>query len=596
MLDAGAQRRAILPSPAGRRKVVLATSIAETSLTIEGVRVVIDAGLSRRPRFSPRTGMTRLETTRVSRAAAEQRRGRAGRVAPGTCYRLWAEHEQHQLLPHTPPEILNADLAPLALDLALSGVNDADALRWLDPPPAAALSQARELLHELEALDDSGRVTQHGRALARLPVHPRSANMLLRAGPNLMHAAALAALLGDRDPFNRDGAASDADLGWRVDAVLRSTTAGGGAQAHSEPAGLQGVRSELRRLDALVQRGDEPAVLPASNHASTGMLLALAYPDRIARRRPFKGTEHLKSSRYVMRNGRGALLDAAQALASAEYLVIADVDDRGAEGRIRLAAAITEAEIRELFRGQISEALEVDWNDATDAAEACIRERLGAIVLRERPGLVSDEAVIRAAALATIRKRGLGALPWSDVARVLRQRIAFSASVPGESDWPDVSDEGLIAHASDWLEPHVHVKRGRAALDDVDLEQALAAMLTWEQRRRLDVLAPSRVAVPSGSALMVDYSNPAAPSLAVRIQELFGLAETPCVGDGRVPLTLELLSPSRRPVQVTRDLAGFWRNSYFDVRKDLRGRYPKHDWPEDPLAAPASRGAKRRSR
>jgi ATP-dependent helicase HrpB len=594
MLDAAAQRRAILPSEFGRRKIVLATSIAETSLTIEGVRVVIDAGLARRPRFSPRTGMTRLETMRVSRAAADQRCGRAGRVAPGACYRLWSEAEEHQLLPHAPPEILNADLAPLALDLAIACVHDAASLRWLDAPPESALSQARELLRELEALDDDGRVTLHGRTIARLPVHPRSANMLVRAGTQVRHAAVLAALLGDRDPFQSEGA--DADLAWRVDAVLRR------AAARDE---LRRARTEARRLEGLVTRGgrgdtranaghdqpleaDEQSVAVAPEHASIGMLLALAYPDRVARRRD------ASSGRFVLRNGRGAFIARSDPLASAEYLVVADVDDRGAEGRIRLAAAISEADIRTVFARQITTATEVVWNEAADKAEAFTRERLGALVLHQRAATVADDALLRAAALAIVRRKGLDALPWTDRARALRQRIAFVATLPGESGWPATSDERLSETLSDWLEPHINVKRGRAALEEVDVSQALAAMLDWEQRRRLDALAPERIEVPTGSSLTVDYSDPSAPSLAVRIQELFGLAETPRVGGGTVPITLELLSPSRRPVQVTRDLAGFWRHSYFEVRKDLRGRYPKHDWPEDPLRAVPSRGPRRK--
>jgi len=548
MLDQSAQAHAIRPSPPGRRKVVLATSIAETSLTIEGVRVVIDAGLSRRPRFSPRTGMTRLETTRVSRAAADQRCGRAGRVAPGICYRMWAQHDQHQLLPQAPPEIINADLAPLALELACAGIDDAGELRWVDAPPASGLAQARELLRTLGALDEADRATAHGRAIAKLPLHPRLGTMLSRAGASVDRAAALAALLGDRDPFRSDGGSIDADLAWRVDALLR------GGDANADREGLRRARAEQRRLAEMISRSPRSA----SATMSTGALLALAYPDRVARRRASRGAS------YLLRNGRGAALDSGSSLASAEFLAIADIEDRGADGRILLAAALSEAEIRGLFADQITESV--------------------------------DESAVRAAALTALERRGLASLPWTDPARALRARIAFAASLQGAGNWPDVTDDGLATDVVAWLEPFVKVAGGRVQLDRVDMLAALRSLMSWEQRQRLDEVAPETIEVPTGSRVAVDYSDPKAPAIAVRIQELFGLADTPRVGAGRIPVTLQLLSPSRRPVQVTRDLAGFWRNSYFDVRKDLRGRYPKHDWPEDPLRAPPSRGVRRRPR
>lgn len=548
MLDQATQAHAIRPSPPGRRKVVLATSIAETSLTIEGVRVVIDAGLSRRPRFSPRTGMTRLETSRVSRAAADQRCGRAGRLAPGICYRMWAEHDQHQLLPQAPPEIINADLAPLALELACAGIDDVAELNWVDVPPASALAQARELLRTLGALDEADRATPDGRAIAKLPLHPRLGTMLSRAGASVERAAAIAALLGDRDPFRSIGGSIDADLAWRVDALLR------GGDANADREALRRARAEQRRLAEMISGSPRSA----SATMSTGALLALAYPDRVARRRGARGAS------YLLRNGRGAALDSASSLASAEFLAIAEIEDRGADGRILLAAALSEAESRELFARQITESV--------------------------------DESAVRAAALTALKRRGLASLPWTDAARSLRARIAFAASLPGAGNWPDVTDEGLASDAVTWLEPFVKVSGGRVQLDRVDLVAALRSLMSWAQRQRLDDVAPETIEVPTGSRIAVDYSDPRAPALAVRIQELFGLAETPRVGAGRVPVTLQLLSPSRRPVQVTRDLAGFWRSSYFDVRKDLRGRYPKHDWPEDPLRAPPSRGAKRRPR
>ena len=574
------QDRALLPSPSGRRKVVLATSIAETSLTIEGVRVVIDSGLSRVPRFSPRTGMTRLETVRVTRAAAEQRCGRAGRVAAGVCYRLWTEIEQAQLIPHAKPEIMDADLAALALELAIAGIGDPLELTWIDPPPAPALAQARELLRELEAIDAAGRVTDHGRAIAALAVHPRLAHMLLRArslGLGLT-ACAVAAVLDERDLL-RAHASSDSDLRTRLELLVGSTVG-----EAVDRATLHRVRTEMDRLAGGLgiarSRGRvDPGV--------AGPLLALAYPDRIARRRAAPG-------HYLLRNGRGATLDATDPLGIEELLAVAAIDDREPESRVFLAAPLTREELQAHFGEQIVEEREVAWDHETNAVVARRRERLGAIVLAEHRLSEVDPGEIASALVRALASAGLEALPWSDASRRLRQRLAFLHQV--DPTWPDVSDAALAGSMERWLSPRVTGMRARADVARLDLGGALLELLDWRQHASLDELAPTHIEVPSGSRVPIDYSDPAAPVLAVRLQEMFGLADTPRIFGGRVPLTLHLLSPAQRPVQVTRDLAGFWRGSYFDVQRELRGRYPKHEWPDDPLAATPTARAKRRPR
>ena len=578
-LDAARQDQAIQPDPRARRKVVLATSIAETSLTIEGVRVVIDVGLSRVPRFDPSTGMTRLETVRVSKASADQRRGRAGRTAPGVCYRLWLEHDSHQLLDRSPPEILHADLTPLALDLAAAGVNDPADLEWLDAPPPASFSQARELLRELEAVDEHGAITPHGTAMAELPVHPRLAHMLLRSRDEGLTrlAGELAALLEERDILNQRGEPLDVDIGLRVEALRGS----GSLLGNVDPRAVQRVRAQADRLARQMRAG------PGSpdDVAGIGSLVAFAYPDRVAQRRAGS------TPRYLMRNGRGAELTGAQSLATAPYLVIAQLDDRRPESRVFLAASLTADEIRRRFAGQILDERAVELDDTTGIISARRRERLGAIVLRESSA-DADPDDVRRGLLDAIRRLGLSRLSWSDAAARFRDRLRFVAA--HDAAWPDVSDAVLLARLDEWLGPALTSARRLRDVERVDLTAALASLLDWRQRRELDDLAPTHIVVPTGSRIPVDYSDPAAPVLAVRLQEVFGLQESPRVLGGRIPLTMHLLSPANRPVQVTRDLAGFWRTSYFDVRKDLRGRYPKHEWPEDPLSAQPTRRAKRR--
>ncbi len=597
-LSRDAQDDAIRPSPPGRRKVVLATSIAETSLTIEGVRVVVDAGLMRVPRFDPGTGMTRLETLRVTRDAADQRRGRAGRLEPGVCYRMWTAAEERGLVPARTPEIVEADLAPLALDLAVWGAEPGE-LRWLTPPPESAYAQATELLRELEVLDEEGAVTEHGRAVAGLGVHPRVGHMLLRAREEGLDgvAADLAALLGERDVLLGSGRAPDADLRLRLEAMRRGRSQGvgrvGRVSGHEVHRG--GLHRALREADHLRRTvaqaatgGSRRAARPGPEaEAHAGLLLAFAYPDRVGARRPGE------RGRYLLRNGRGAAFREAQSLEGAEWLVAAEVEGRGREARIFRAAPVDAAEIEEAFRDQIREVEEVRWDADAGRVRAFRRRKLGALVLSEAPLGDAAPHLVARGLVEGVRETGVARLPWSKETGQLKERLLFLHRWQGDP-WPDTSDEALEETLEDWLLPFLS---GMRALDDlkrVDLAEALLTGVPWETRARLDELAPTHLEVPSGSHVRIDYSDPDAPALAVKLQEVFGLTETPRIGGGRVPLTMKLLSPAQRPVQVTQDLASFWRDAYFEVRKDMRGRYPKHPWPEDPLEAEATRRTKRR--
>ncbi len=588
-LPVAMQDAAIAPALPGQRKIVLATSIAETSLTIEGIRVVVDSGLMRIPRFSAGTGMTRLETVRVSRASADQRRGRAGRVEPGVCLRCWSAGEDAGLIPYTRPEILDADLAPLALDLGSAGFADPGELRWLDPPPIAAFAQGVELLRLLGAVDASGRITAHGVAMADLGTHPRLAHMLLRAQESGVEpaatAAVLVAILEERDLLRGAGGPPPAVVQLRLDAVARDVddVMLGGATID------RGLVQRVREVAAEWRKRCPPST-PAlrafaqDDNVSVGLLLAWAYPDRVAQRRDASG-------RFLLRNGRGATLPLTDALAQAEWIVAAQIDDAGRDGRITLAASLDPAELISHAADDVVTRDTIVWNEVTGSVLARRRTMLGALVLADTAIPVPNPAEILAALLEGIARSGVGVLPWSDAATSLRQRLAFLHRQ--DPAWPDVSDEALAATLPEWLGPHLAGIRKLEQVSRADLGGALRALLTWEQRRQLDDLAPERIEVPSGSKIAVNYSDPAAPALPVRLQEVFGLTETPRLG-GRIPVTMQLLSPAYRPVQVTRDLASFWKSGYFDVRKDLRGRYPRHHWPEDPLTAEAVRGAKRR--
>ena len=589
-----AQDRALAPAPHGSRKVVLSTSVAETSLTVEGIRIVIDSGWMRVAKFSPRTGMTRLETVPVSRASADQRRGRAGRVAPGVCYRMWSEEDHARLAPANRPEILEADLAGLVLELAVWGVDDPGELAWLNPPPEAAWRQAKELLETLGALDGTGRVTEYGRRMAALGVHPRLAHMMLAAAEmgRARLACELAVLLGGRDVL-RGEAARDADIRRRIEAMRGK---GDGADDKALAMMREEARMLYRRLIELQGQADAendgvgrgPDAKAEGRGVSgdpddCGILLAFAYPDRIGRRRP--------DGRYLLSGGRGAVLPENQPLSRSEFLVAAELDDAGADGLIRLAAPLDGDWMRALERF-IRRETEVRWDAESRAVRARERLRIGAVTLRETPAANPDPDAVAEALLAGVRESGLELLPWTRETRQFCQRAQFMRRL--DPSWPDFSEEALRDTLPEWLGPHVAGMRSAADLQRLDLRAALASRLTWEQRRWLDEWAPTHLTVPSGSRLPVDYSDPEGPVLAVRLQELFGLAETPRIAGGRVPVTLHLLSPAMRPVQVTRDLASFWRTTYAEVRKELKGRYPKHDWPEDPLAASPSRGPRGR--
>ncbi|WP_374445018.1 ATP-dependent helicase HrpB [Stella sp.] len=562
------QDRAIAPAPPGRRKIVLATAIAETSLTIEGVRTVVDSGQRRAPRFDPRTGMTRLVTVPVSVAAAEQRRGRAGRVAPGVCERLWTEAEHRALAAFDPPEIRSADLAPLALELAVWGVRDPATLAWLDPPPAAALEQAMGLLRRLDAVDAEGRPTATGRRMARIGVHPRLARMIAGAPDpgDAWLACRIAALLAERDPLAGRG---DADLRSRLQAGHR----GPFARAHA-------LARDLARA-----AGARPTEDAAT--ATAGALLALAYPDRVARRSDPRGL-------YRMTGGGAAVLPEGDPLLVEEWLAIAALDGDRQRARIFLAAPLTLAEITDRFADRIESVDRIEWDSRSRSVAARRERRLDRLVLEDAPLPRADPEALAAAMLAGIRELGLDALPWTPEARQLRSRVGLMRRVEGAANWPDLSDQALLDGLESWLAPHLDRATQPAHLARLDLARLLTDLLGRTAARRLDAEAPTHLTVPSGSRIPLEYGQGEQPVLAVRLQEMFGLRATPTVADGRVPVLVHLLSPAGRPVQVTQDLAGFWDRGYREVRADLRGRYPRHHWPEDPREALPTRRAKPR--
>lgn len=566
-LDRAEQDLAVGPIAAGRRKVVLATSIAETSLTIEGVRVVIDSGLARIPVYEPDIGLTRLETVRVSRAAADQRLGRAGRTEPGICYRLWEEAGTGALEPFARPEILSADLAPLLLDCAAWGVTDPTTLAFLDPPPAPAVKEARALLRQLHGLDPDGRITETGRRLRELPLPPRLARMVLSAGEigQEREAADLAAILVER------GLGGDSvDLTERVDRFRRE---------RSKRA------EDMRRMADGWARSSRIAK-PTLGSMSVGALLTLAYPDRIAKARG-------KPGEFLMANGRGGSVEPHDRLAKEPYLAVAEIAGGAASARILAAAPITADAIETALGEDIIRRDEITFDRQAKALRARAVRRYGALSLNERPLPVpATEEAARALANG-IASIGLDQLPWSRALSQWRERVVFLRNAEG-AEWPDLSDEALATSVEDWLAPHLV---GRSGLNDIApdlLSEALRGLLPWNLQRRLDAEAPTHVEVPTGSQIPVDYGSTEGPVLAVRVQELFGLDKHPSLAGGRVPLILHLLSPAQRPIQITRDLPGFWRGSWAAVRADMRGQYPKHPWPEDPIAAPPTRRAKPR--
>ncbi|MGL9620242.1 ATP-dependent helicase HrpB [Bradyrhizobium sp. U531] len=567
-LDAAVQDRAISPAPKGMRKVVLATSIAETSLTIEGVRIVVDSGLARVPRYEPDIGLTRLETVRAARAAVDQRRGRAGRTEPGVCYRLWDEPQTASLAPYTQPEILSADLSSLVLDLAQWGVADPSALSFLDPPPGPAWKEAKSLLEELNALDGDGRITAEGKSLRALALPPRLARMIVdshRVGEGEA-AAEIAAIITER------GLGGDSvDLEHRRDQFRRDRS----PRAAS-------ARDLARRWASQVAASEKAG--PAED-LSTGLMLAYAFPDRVARNRG--------NGSFVLANGRGAAVEQTSSLARAPYIAIGEMTGTAASGRILLAAAISQDAIEQHFAAHIESADEISFDRGAMALRARRKRVLHAITLSEATMAVSpseDTARIFADGLIAA---GLDRLPWSKAAKQWRDRVMFLRKAEGDS-WPDLTDDGLIARRDDWLVPALYDKIALKDISPGDLSDALMAMLPWEMRARLDREAPTHFEAPTGSVLAIDYEAEQGPTIAVRLQELFGLNTHPSIAAGKVPLVLELLSPAQRPVQVTRDLPGFWRGSYAAVRSDLRGRYPRHPWPDDPASAVPTRRAKPR--
>ncbi len=586
-LELSAQRAAIEPAPAGRRKVVLATNIAETSLTIDGVRVVIDAGLARVPRFDPNSAMTRLDTQRISRASATQRAGRAGRLQPGACYRLWSQAQHEQLAAYGAAEILQADLAGLALQLVRWGVQPAE-LVWLDPPPAAAYAQAMELLARLGAVDAQGVLTRHGQAMAELPTHPRIAHLLLRGqelglGPL---ACDLAALLGERDILRGAGA----DLHSRLTLLAGESRAARGAAQ----GGVQRVRQLARQFHGYLKRRPSPQAVSDPEHPRwLGALLAFAYPDRIAQQRRAGGAE------YRLANGRAALFAEADALMKHSWLVVADLGSRQGqrEERIYLAAELDPQLFDSVLAEQVSDLDVLDWDEREGALRAERQRRVGELVLAREALAGLDEQRRSQALLGLVRRKGLALLPWTPELRQWQARVALLRGLDlagkGQSEWPDVGDAALLASLEHWLQPYLGRVTRLSHFANLDLPGLLHNLLPWPLPSRLDELAPRSLQVPSGSRIGLDYSEQP-PVLAVRLQELFGLADTPRIAGGRQVVKLHLLSPARRPVQVTQDLASFWANTYAEVKKDLKGRYPKHYWPDDPLIAEPTARAKPR--
>jgi ATP-dependent helicase HrpB len=568
-LDSAVQDRAIAPAPKGTRKVVLATSIAETSLTIDGVRIVVDSGMARVPRYEPDIGLTRLETIRASRAAVDQRRGRAGRTEPGVCYRLWDEPQTASFEPYTRPEILSADLSSLVLDLAQWGVSDPSKLAFLDAPPAPALKEARALLSELNALDGEGRITPEGESLRALALPPRLARMIVdsyRLGAG-EQAAMIAAVLTER------GLGGDsADLDARLENFRRD---------RSQRA--QSAKQLAQRWASQVAADQKTSAADIS--LSTGRMLALAFPDRVARNRG--------NGSFVLANGRGASVDQTSALAKSPYIAVAELTGTAASGRILLAAPITQDEIETQFADHIEIDDEITFDKSAMALRARRRKKLHAITLSEQTLQVSPSAETARVLAEGFVAAGIDKLPWTKPLKQWRDRVMFLRATSPDK-WPDLSDTALADSYETWLAPSLHDKTSLSQFSASDFSDALMSLLPWDLRARLGREAPTHFEAPTGTSLPIDYEAEQGPTIAVRLQELFGLTTHPSIAKGKIPLVLELLSPAHRPVQVTRDLPGFWRGSYAAVRTDLRGRYPRHPWPEDPASAPPTRRVKPR--
>lgn len=571
------QQEAILPHPSGVRKVVLTTSIAETSLTIEGIKVVIDSGLSRVPRFDPRSGLSRLETVRVTLDAADQRAGRAGRLGPGVCYRLWTQGIHAGLAAQRKPEILEADLAPLLLELYQWGIKNIRELTWLTAPPEGSVSQARELLGQLEAIRDNA-ITPKGRDMLSLPTHPRIAHMLLEAKGNqqISLAADVAALLEERDPLPRD---SGADLSLRI-AVLRKWRAG--ERVNSE-------RSVLERIEKLAQQWRKILKAPVDNamvdDTLIGNFVMLAYPERIARQ------VERDSERYKLVNGRNARLPTNDALSRETWIAISALDAGMGEAKIFSAAPLN---YRVLFEHAIEEQA-LRWDEERQMVVGAVERKIGTLVLESKPLHKVDEQKRIQVLCSMIREKGIRVLGWDETLLPWQARVLSVRKWRPKENWPDVSEEGLLSSLEDWLAPFLNGIGKLSEIQKLNAAEILNAVLSWEQQNKLDAVAPSKIQVPSDSMIRVNYSVTGdAPTMEVRLQEVFGMLETPKVNEGKVKIVMHLLSPGFKPVQVTQDLRSFWQNTYAEVRKELRTRYPKHSWPEDPWTAKAVRGAKRR--
>lgn len=583
-LDEQQQAIAPLANP-DERKVVLATNIAETSLTIEGVDVVVDSGLVREARFDPGTGMTGLHTTRISRASSTQRAGRAGRLAPGVCYRLWTESQQEQLAAHNTPEILRADLAPLALQLLQWGVDDPTELRWLDVPPSGLWQQALDLLETLGAIQRKGKatvLTAHGQVMCNLPVHPRLAHLLI-CGAQVGHlnaAANLASLLSERNPFSQD----NPDISQPLDILEGKTKC-----PYPQQGWLQRTRQLANQFVEQIRSQKLPEsgvsfLLPATQ--INGYLLACAYPDRIARRRHSGG--------YQLANGRSADLPDRHALGNQAWLAIAEVSSMVGKSSdtIRSAAALDNKLFASALTDQVRGQTVVEWDNKAGRFIAEAQQKIGALVLQRKALQAVPGEAKSAALIGFIRKQGLDVLPWQAEQEQWCARVNLLHSVEPEQPWPDVSRANLLATLEDWLAPYLDAVNVLADFRKLDLTSILSSLLPWEMQQRLEQLAPKRLEVPSGHDIAIDYSQ-SPPVLAVKLQEMFGCQQTPTIANGRVALLVHLLSPAGRPLQITQDLAGFWRTSYHEVKKDMKGRYPKHPWPDDPLQAMATRKVKR---
>jgi ATP-dependent helicase HrpB len=586
MLTGDEQDNAIMPAPFGMRKVVLATSIAETSLTIEGINIVIDSGCSRVPRFDAGNGMTWLETVRVSKASADQRRGRAGRTGPGLCFRLWETKTDSLLKPLNDPEILNADLTPLALELLHWGIKSPSELKWLNIPNEPTFRQAVNLLAELDAVDQNGRITYIGKKMNSLGIHPRLAHMIIR-GKSLGLvglACDIAAILGEKDFLKNNSSFKNSDMRLRIDA-LHSI----GTSDNEYFPGASVIRRVNKAASLLKRQMKLSDNAPIYDPDMAGLLLAFAYPDRIALRRQGK------NPRFLLSGGKGAWLDDSDTLANEEFITIASFDGDREETEVFLAAPIKRQELIKHFSTHIRTESRCEWNDSYNGVISTTKKFLGNITISEKQQDSPERSLTEKAFVSGIRKNGLSILPWNNESMQLRARLNFIISTDTDEKWPDISETALLDSLDSWLMPHLAGLSRISQVSADTLHKALSSILSWQKRKRLDELAPTHIRVPSGSFVRLDYNSGNIPVLAVKLQEMFGCNATPLIA-GDISVILHLLSPAGRPVQVTRDIAGFWARAYRDVRKELRGRYPRHSWPDNPLEAMPTKRTKNRTK